>query len=202
MSSSVDTSEEEEFQVVLSKKNSKQRRSLNNTPVVNTDAAYNNVRNMIESMVADTDPTTTTKLVPASQLSDQELVERAKLVCTEYNPEGHPSMKRLLNLFSVTRNSPDKSPPKVRRYSVGTWKHSTDNKPAQTKVSFPPPLEMPSSVSAWGDKQFAVSTIKKTTSKRTQESLQVKAPARLGHYISAGQRVSTRLSEPPQYRSW
>jgi len=60
---------------------------LNNTPVVNTVAAYNNVRNMIESMVADTDPTTTTKLVPASQLSDQELVERAKLVCTEYNPE-------------------------------------------------------------------------------------------------------------------
>jgi len=87
MSSSVDTSEEEGFQVVLSKKNSKQRKSLNNTPVVNTVAAYNNVRNMIESMVADTDPTTTTKLVPASQLSDQELVERAKLVCTEYNPE-------------------------------------------------------------------------------------------------------------------
>ena len=84
-------------------------------------------------MVADTDPTTTTKMVPASQLSDQDLVEGAKLVCTEYNPEGHPpgndggpSMKRLLNLFSVTRNSPDKSSPKVRRYSVGTWKHSTD----------------------------------------------------------------------------
>jgi hypothetical protein len=39
------------------------------------------------SMVGDTDPTTTTELVPASQSNDQELVERAKLVFTEYNPE-------------------------------------------------------------------------------------------------------------------
>jgi hypothetical protein len=103
MSSSVDTSEEEGFQVVLSKKNSKQTKSLNNTPAVSTDAAYNNVRNMIDpTTTTDTDPTTTTKSVPASQLSDQELIERAKLVCTEYNPEGNPpgkdggpSMKRL-----------------------------------------------------------------------------------------------------------
>ena len=156
MSSSVDTSGEEGFQVVLSKKNSKQRKSLNNTPVVDTDAAYNNVRDMIESMVADTDPTTTIKLVPASQLSDQELIERAKLLCTEYNPEGNPpgndggpSMKRLLNLFKGCRSSPEKSPPKVRRYSVGTWKHAADNKPKQAKeVSFPPSLEMERSVSA------------------------------------------------------
>jgi hypothetical protein len=77
MSSSVDTSEEEGFQVVLcSKKNSKQRKSLNNTPVVNTDAAYNNVRNMI-------DPTTTTDTDPTTTKSDQELIERANLVCTE-----------------------------------------------------------------------------------------------------------------------
>jgi hypothetical protein len=75
---------------VLSKKNSKQRKSLNNTPVVNTDAAYNNARNMIESMVADTDPTTTTKLVPASQLSDQELVERVHGV----QPGGSSTRKR------------------------------------------------------------------------------------------------------------
>jgi hypothetical protein len=167
---------------------------------VNTDAAYNNVRNMIESMVADTDPTTKTTLVPASQLSDQELVERAKLVCTEYNPEGNPpgtdggpSMKRLLNLFSVTRNSPDKILPKVRRYSVGTWKHSADNKPAQKAVSDPPPLEMAASVSAWGDKQFAVSTIKKTTSERPQGSRQVKAPARLGHDTSGTKGIDTSI---------
>ena len=191
MSSSVDTSGEEGFQVVLSKKNSKQRKSLNNTPVVDTDAAYNNVRDMIESMVADTDPTTTIKLVPASQLSDQELIERAKLLCTEYNPEGNPpgndggpSMKRLLNLFKGCRSSPEKSPPKVRRYSVGTWKHAADNKPKQAKevravdntqkqtkeVSFPPSLEMETSVSAWGDKQFAVSTVKATTEERPKGS--------------------------------
>ena len=61
---------------MLSKKNSKQRKSLNNTPVVNTDAAYNNVRNMI-------DPTTTTDTDPTTTKSDQELIERANLVCTE-----------------------------------------------------------------------------------------------------------------------
>jgi hypothetical protein len=161
MSSSIDTSDEEGFQLVLSKKSSKQRESQNkekNAPVVDTDAAYNNVRNMIVSMVGDTDPITATQLVPASDLNDQELIKRAKLVFDEYNPEGFPpgndggpSTKRLLNLFSVTSNSPDKIPLKVRRYSVGTWKHTTDNKPAQTTVSLPPPLEMAASVSAWGD---------------------------------------------------
>jgi hypothetical protein len=89
---------------------------------------------MIVSMVGDTDPTTTTELVPASKLNDQELVERAKLLFTEYNPEGNPPgndggprMKRLLHLFNGTRSSPAKT----RRNSFDTWKHSADNK--QTK---------------------------------------------------------------------
>ena len=121
MSSSVDTSGEEGFQVVLSKKNSKQRKSLNNTPVVDTDAAYNNVRNMIVSMVGDTDPITATQLVPASDLNDQELIERAQLVFDEYNPEGNPpgneggpSMRRLLTLFTGSKTSP----PKSRNYKI------------------------------------------------------------------------------------
>jgi hypothetical protein len=122
---------------------------------------------MIVSMVGDTDSTTTTKLVPASQLSDRELVKRAELVFTEYNSEGNPpgkeggpSIKRLLHLFNGTRKSPEK----IRRYSVGTWKHSADNKPTKQmnsadikptkpkEVSFPS-LELEASVSKWGDKQ-------------------------------------------------
>jgi hypothetical protein len=108
MSSSIDTSDEEGYQVVLNKKNSKQRKVLKskNTPELDVNAAYNNVRNMIVSMVGDTDPTTATQLVPASELNDQELVQRAEMVFTEYNPEGNPpgteggpSMKRLLNRF-------------------------------------------------------------------------------------------------------
>ena len=161
---------------------------------MDTTAAYNNVRNMIVSMVGDTDPITAAQLVPANELNDQELVKRAQLVFDEYNPEGFPpgkdggpSMKRLLNLFTGSTSSPEHGPPKVRRYSVGTLKHAADNKqrqPAdmiaeniktkQTKeVRFSPPLDMEASVSAWGDKQFAVSTIKKTTSERPQGSRHV-----------------------------
>ena len=69
---------------------------------------------MIVSMVGDTDPNTATQLVPASELNDQELIKRAKLVFDEYNPEGNPpgndggpSMKRLLNLFTGSKSSPE-----------------------------------------------------------------------------------------------
>jgi len=217
MSSSIDTSDEEGFQLVLSKKDNKQRKNQDkerNTPVVDAAAAYNNVRNMIVSMVSDTDPITAARLVPANELNDQELVKRAQSVFDEYNPEGFPpgkdggpSMKRLLNLFTGSTSNPEHGPPKVRRYSVGTWKHAADNKkrqPAemiadnirtkQTKeVRLSPSLDMESSVSAWGDKQFAVSTIKKTTAERPQGSRQVKAPARLGHYTSGTKGIDTSI---------
>jgi tRNA splicing endonuclease len=92
--SSLDSSEEEDFQVVLSKKITRKRKSSEKdkktTPLMDSESAYNNVRNMIVSMVGDTDPTTTTELVPASQLNDQELVQRAELVFNVYNPEGNP----------------------------------------------------------------------------------------------------------------
>ena len=52
---------------------------------------------------------------------------------------------------------------------------------------------MVASVSAWGDKQFAVSIIKKTTSERPQGSRQVKAPARLGHYTSGTKGIDTSI---------
>jgi hypothetical protein len=134
------------------------------------------------------------------------------MVFTEYNPEGNPpgteggpSMKRLLNLFQDSSKSPTQSPSKIRRYSVGTWKHAADNKqkhvkemsPADRKQKQPkevinlPPLEMEKS-RKWGDKQFAVSTVKATTEERPKGSRQVKAPARLGHYTS-GKKGSIHL---------
>ena len=168
-------------------------------------------------MVGDTDPNTATQLVPASELNDQELIKRAKLVFDEYNPEGNPprndggpSMKRLLNLFSGSKSSPEHGPPKVRRYSVGTWKQAADNKQKQAagmsatnnktkqtkEVRFSSPLDMEASVSAWENKQFAVSTIKMTTDERPKGSRQVKAPARLGHYTSGTKGIDTSIRVP------
>ena len=218
MSSSIDTSDEEGFQLVLSKKSSKQRESQNkekNAPVVDTDAAYNNVRNMIVSMVGDTDPITATQLVPASDLNDQELIKRAKLVFDEYNPEGFPpgndggsSMKRLLNLFTGSNSSPEHGPPKVRRYSVGTWKHAADNKQKQVadmsaaniktkqtkEVHFPPSLDMEASVSAWGD-----SIYQKSDNRRAPQGFSVSegtSSARALHFRAL------HLYVFPQSQSW
>jgi hypothetical protein len=62
---------------------------------------------------------------------------------------------------------------------------STNTKSTKSKeVSFPPQLELETSIRKWGDKQFAVSTVKATTEERPKGSRQVKAPARLGHYTS------------------
>jgi hypothetical protein len=116
-------------------------------------------------------------------------------------------MKRLLNLFQDSSKSPAQSPPKVRRYSVGTWKHAADNKQkhlqeksaADRKQKQPkevinlPPLEMEKSLRKWGDKQFAVSTVKATTEERPKGSRQVKAPARLGHYTSGKKGIDTSV---------
>jgi hypothetical protein len=55
----------------------------------------------------------------------------------------------------------------------------------------PPQLELAASIRKWGDKQFAVSTVKATTEERPKGSRQVKVPARLGHYTSGRKGVTT-----------
>jgi hypothetical protein len=60
-------------------------------------------------------------------------------------------------------------------------------------VSFPPQLELETSIRKWGNKQFAVSTVKATTEERPKGSRQVKAPARLGHYTSGKKGIDTSV---------
>ena len=152
--SSIDSSVEDGFKVVLSKKNTQERKIFEknnkNLSMLNTDAAYNNVREMIVSVVGGTDPTKNNGSVPVIQSGLEKLVS---------------------------------SPAKSRRYSVGTWKHSSDQAIKSREVQLSPPLEMEASARKWGDKQFAVSTIQATTD-RPKGSRKVRAPARLGNYLS------------------